>query len=264
VVRQLGGTSRLKDADGLALLAAALRTNDDNRLKARYDNMLFDADTLEEVRPLVAGCSAPTAEELLERARDRYDTAHPNARQLIVAATHRPGEQLERAMWLLGLPKNVVAYGAAAAEDQAARSRKGPRDRIAAFTAVNGLLSVIASLLVAKHVWDDRRWWPDLLIGVVAVALFWTGHPLNSALPIPLLWLWAGAPIALAALCVSLGDVLLLRVQQTNALRSTGIALTAGQLRWHLRLGSSLSTLGITLQVLRRRSSRMPGQGGVA
>lgn len=260
VVHQLGGASRLAHSDGLALFAAALRANDDAQLTRRYDRLLLD-DDVDEVRPLVVGLASPTAAEVVERAKDLYDTQRPNARQLIVAATHRPGEQLAQTMWRLGLPANVVAFEAAAAQSRVDRPAAAVGQRTVFLSVLNALASVSASILVGQHAWQAHHWWPDLLIAYWAISFLWSGNPLVPLVLAPGLWFWAGVPVAVAALGVALVDALLVRSELNNALRTTGIALTLRQLRWHKRIGGNRAdAAAVTPGILLRRWRRMPEQ----
>src|SRR5215475_4893553 len=79
VVDALGGDTRLCNHDALALLSGALRTVDDEELKQRYDRMLLNADVVDAVRPMAAGLGGPSAADLVERAKDRFDTPRPDA-----------------------------------------------------------------------------------------------------------------------------------------------------------------------------------------
>jgi len=256
VVDALGGDTRLCNHDALALLSGALRTVDDEELKQRYDRMLLNADVVDAVRPMAAGLGGPSAADLVERAKDRFDTPRPDARQLIVAATHPPSQQMSRATWLLGFPPKAIAFEAADADARASRIGEEVTDKTTNLTVLMALLSLATTVFIVRYVVVTQNWWPDILIGAVLVYLAWTGHPIGNLLLVGALWFWADTAAVVAALAVTVVDQMLVRSELQNALYRTGIALTTTQWRRHVRLRRRSQAWIVTATILWRRQRR--------
>lgn len=257
VVAALGGERRLGDSDALALFAAALRATADEDLLNRYERIHLDADWVELTRPMVADLPTPSAAEVIERAKDRFDTDRPDARQLIVAVTLHPSERVARAMWLLGFPPNVVAFEAAAADANANEIGEGISDTTSVYTTLGALLSLATTVFIVRHVVVTHDWWPGIAIAIVLFHLTWNGHLVGNLVLTGVLWFWADAVTAVLAVAMTVVDVLLTRSETRNALHRTGIDLSMAQWRRHLRIRYPRQTRIVTAMIQRRRGRRM-------
>ena len=254
IVADLGGAERLRERDALALLAAAIRQVRDPDLKRRLSLLRLDAIVVESVRPKVAELSGPTAEELVVRAQNRFDTARPDAQQLIVAVTHRACEPVTRALWLLGDPAVGVAFEAAATD---AQGRKGPDDvsnSTVGATVLNALISVAATMFIVRAAVHTHHWWLLSFIYIV-----WTGHPVVTLVAAAALWWAADSVTALTALVLAVVDLVMARTEIRTAMFRTGIRLTIRDLRRHVRLRSARQGVIVTKVVEWHRARRLAG-----
>jgi hypothetical protein len=250
------------DEDALTLFAAALDAVDDERLRQAYERMMVDGKAVREVRPLVAGLPTRSAGTIVERARDRYDTDRPDAAQLIATATMDPCARLARALWLLGLPDGSVAIEAATADARIRRIGEQVSDVSHAYTHLNAILSTALTLFIVRHVVVTDDWWPGIAVGLVLAYLTWTGLVVGNVVVTVALWLWLGPVVGAIALAMTLVDLLQLRSERRNAFYRTGLAVTTGQWRRHIRLGSANLARLVTATVALRRQRRLAAAGG--
>lgn len=257
VVARLGGSARLGERTELDLLGVCLESLDDTDLEGSYQRMLLDTETVREVAPLVADLPGESAAAVVERAAERFDNARPDARQLIVAATMRPGPRVARAMWLLGLPERLVGFEAAWADARAHRVGDEVSDSTGVLTKLNALLSTFTSLLIVRAAVDHDNWWPDIVIVLVLIYLTWTGSRVGNLVLIAACWFWAGSGAAAVALAMSLVGIVFTRSEQINALHRTGYALSMVQWRRHLRLRYARQSPPLTRKIRWRREHRL-------
>ncbi|MEV4134609.1 hypothetical protein AB0J72_20860 [Dactylosporangium sp. NPDC049742] len=256
VVAELGGAPRLAERDALQLLAAALQHAGDPKLLARYERLLLDRAAVDTVRPMVAGLACPSAQQIVDAARDRFDTNHPDARQLIAAVTHRPAERVRRALWLLAVPPRTVAFEAADADALAREGDNPISTSTSTFTVLNALVSVATSAFIVRYAIQHHDWWPVALIWPV-----WLGHPIVTLLIAAVLWPATDAITTLSALALAVLDLAMVRTEQRNALIRTGMRMTIGQWRTHVRLGRRSQARIVTALVQLRRARRCAAGG---
>lgn len=257
IVARLGGSAQLGERTALDLLGVCLESLDDTDLEGSYRRMLLNAEAVREVVPLVAELPGVSAAAVVECAAERFDNTRPTARQLIIAATMRPCPQVERAMWLLGLPKRLVGFEAAWADARAHGVGDQVSDSTGVLTALNALLSVFTSLLIVRAAVEHQNWWPDALIVLALVYLTWAGSRVGNLVLIVACWFWAGTGAAALALLMSIVDIVFTRSEQINALHRTGYDLSMVQWRRHLRLRYARQSTPLTRKIQWSRDRRL-------
>jgi len=249
-----GDLLRMNDSrESLQLLVAAIRSCDDTDLQGRFERMLLTADALDAVAPAVAGQTPCPASEIVDRAKRRFDAERPDARQLIVAATHRPPPTVDRALWLLGIRPKDVAFQAADAEARARPGDDAVTDRVVSLNVADALVSTATSVLVAASAIQTHRYW-----AVLFVPLLWTGQSVFTLAVVPLLWYATGPASAACCLGLVLVEFISSRVECSNALVRTGIVLSYGDYRRHLWIRRKGRQNPVALLTMMRRGRRLP------
>ncbi|GAA1615791.1 hypothetical protein [Actinoplanes couchii] len=255
VVGRLGGPDSLNRVDAVALVGAAVEVTGEPTLVTHLERMELTRDVVGEARRMAGDQPSASAADMIQRARDRFDTTEPTAAQLIVAATTRPVPAVRRTAWLLGLSAEEIAYEAADADTRQRPHDDKVSDYTMALTVLLVVLNVVTSVLVVTRAVQHGPWW--LLLFVL---LIWSGHPRLpnwwAFLVALLLYPPAGLPVAAPALAGALAELALARSERRTAFFRTGVRLTARQWRRHVRRrhprASQAGTTWIRLLRMRR------------
>jgi hypothetical protein len=256
VIDVLGGTAMLAHRDALAVLRAAVATEQDEKLRQRYERMLLEPAAIDAIRPDVVGLPGPSAAQLVDRARSRFDTDQPDTRQLAVVAVDPPSELVGKALWLLGVPVRELAFAAAEADATANRIGQRVSEGTAAVTVVTAVLSLATTVFIARAVVIAGLPVLGIVLGLVLIYLAWHGHWAGNLLVVAVMPWWAGLAATAVAVAAAAVDHLLTVSERHNALDRTGMALTWAQWRRHIRLGSATQARPVTGIIKARRLRR--------
>jgi hypothetical protein len=229
--RRVAGPGR--DPDAACLLAATVTLQRDERLTEAFGNLLLDAEELESAARAAAGRPSEPATAVVERAREWFDGADPDAAQLVVGATVQPVEAVRRALWYLGLTPAELAIDAAVAD----RERRDGGREVSRLTFVLTVVNLLATLtvcgLVVREAASSGDWWKLALILPA-----WWGHPEYSPVVglgvAGLLWAVIGPVAAAVQLAVVLLDLALADSERRTLFGAIGFRPSLQQLRSNL------------------------------